>query len=86
MSYWDITEMSNDADLRSRVAAAAAQEQTETEPWEWVSVNMLRVTAAPGWDAAWASAQASSVDRPGKDPGVISDGQILSSVQLLIGT
>lgn len=78
MSYWDIAEMAQDVDLNARIWACAAQEHLDT-------VNILRVCSAPGWDAAWASAIAGDVDRPGKDPGVISDPMILSAVQAEAG-
>lgn len=74
MSYWDISEMAQDIDMQARIWACAAQEHLD-------SVNILRICAAPGWDAAWASAVAAGVERPGKDPAVISDEMILSSVQ-----
>lgn len=86
MAYWDIAEMANDADLQARVQAAAAQEMPGDNPAQWINDHMWQVTASPGWDAAWASAVAGNVDRPGKDPGVITDGQILSAVQTVNGT
>ena len=73
MSYWDISEMAQDSDLIARIWACAAQEH--------LVVEILRICAAPGWDAAWSSAIASEIDRPGKDAGVISDAMILASVQ-----
>lgn len=81
MSYWDISEMSLNVDLIQRVQACAAQEYPDTNPYVWQAEHILAVCAAPGWDAAWASAVASGVARPGKDAGVISDGEILASVQ-----
>lgn len=74
MSYWDIAEMAKDLDLQARIWACAAQEDVAV-------VNMLQICAAPGWDTEWASAAAGGVARPGKDPAVISDAEILSSVQ-----
>jgi hypothetical protein len=75
--------MAEDADLQNRVAACAAQEQP-TEPRAWMYTYILAVCAAPGWDAAWASALASGNETPGRDPAVITDGQILSSVQAVL--
>jgi hypothetical protein len=80
MGYFDIAQMSDDADLQGRVRACAAQEIT-TDPYQWTAANMLEVCAAPGWDQAWASALAAGNETPGRDPAVITDGQILSAVQ-----
>jgi hypothetical protein len=74
MSYFDIADMAQNQDLQDRIYACAAQEHLD-------SVNVLRICAAPGWDAAWSSAITSGVENPGRDPGVISDEMILSSVQ-----
>jgi len=84
MSYWDIAEMAADSDLQRRITAAAAQEQ-DGDPWAWVGVHLLNVCAQPGWDAAWASAVAAENPSPGRDPGVITDGMILSGVQAVAG-
>ena len=76
MSYWDISQMAQDGDLNARVNACMAQEAPNV-----AGFNMLIICASPGWDAAWASAIAGNVPNPGRDPGVISDGMILSAVQ-----
>ena len=76
--------MAIDEAIRSRVAACAAQEQP-ADPWVWTNANVLAVCAAPGWAEAWASAVAAEVPDPGRDPGVITDGMILSSVQSVVG-
>jgi hypothetical protein len=86
MAYWDIAEMALDAQLIMRVQACAAQEPSLTQPQAWVAQHMLQITAAPGWDAAWASAIAGGIVDPGKDAGVITDGQILAQVQSVIAS
>lgn len=87
MSYWDSALMAQDSDLTFRVQACGAQELPgDVDVFEWTTANMLRVTAQPGWDAAWSSALASGNEQPGRDPGVITDGMILSGVQAVIGT
>lgn len=85
MSYWTIDQMAIDSDLFARVRACAAQEQDD-DPNEWASANMLRICASPGWDAKWDSALAGGVEHPGRDEAVISDGDILSAVQAVLGT
>ena len=85
MSYWDISQMAQNNDLIQRVQACAAQENVEPNPFTWTADNMLRVTAAPGWADAWASAQAADNAAPGRDPAVITDEMILAQVQSLAG-
>lgn len=82
MSYWDIALMAGDNQLTQREAAAAAQEQ-DGDPMTWALANGMKLAASPGWADAWASALASGNTEPGKDPGVITDGMILSAVQAL---
>jgi hypothetical protein len=84
MSYWDIAEMAADVDIQDRVAACAAQEQPD-EPRAWMYGHILNVTAQPGWPEAWAAAVAGGVENPGRDPGVITDGMVLSGVQTVLG-
>jgi hypothetical protein len=85
MSYWDIAEMALDTDLNMRVQASAAQELPLAEnPYQWTTDHILNVAAQPGWADSWASAIASGVPNPGRDAGVITDGQILSGVQTVI--
>jgi hypothetical protein len=82
--------IANDTDMLSRVAQAAAQEgvaaagiDPDIWTWEWRRVW----AAAPGWSEAWESALAAHPPetepdyRPGADPAVITDPQILSQVQ-----
>jgi hypothetical protein len=61
-------------------------------PIGWVQDNRYVWAASPGWGAAWDSALAAHPPEtepdyePGKDPAVITDGMILSTVQALAGT
>jgi hypothetical protein len=54
---------------------------------DWVANNRYLWAASPGWGAAWDSALAGHPNdpdyEPGKDPAVITDSMILSSVQAL---
>jgi len=68
--------MAQDLDLQSRIYACTAQETGTQGP-----VDFLVICGSPGWADAWASALASSNPAPGRDPGVITDGQTLSAVQ-----
>jgi hypothetical protein len=53
----------------------------------WVHDYRYVWASSPGWGAAWDSALAAHPDdpeyEPGKDPAVITDGMILSTVQTL---
>lgn len=85
MAYFDQAALSNDADFQQRIAACAAVEidLNGLHPLGWASQNQWTIAAAPGFADAYASAVAGDVPRPGADPSVISDAQILSAVQLL---
>jgi hypothetical protein len=84
MSYLDQSVIAGNAAMNARVAQCAASESVP-DPDAWTSINCRAWAAAPGWDAAWASAQASHPDDPSYDPGsdeaVITDAMILSQVQ-----
>ena len=85
MSYASQAQLSNDSDFLSRTAAAAAVEVPKThQPTQWAADHIWWMAAAPGFAAAYESALAADVDRPGLDPSVISDAQILSAVQALL--
>jgi hypothetical protein len=82
MGYWDVALMAADVDLTRRVAAAYAQEPyPQLEPLDWANSKAFTWASSPGWDAAWASALAGGDEQPGRNPGVITDGMILSAVQ-----
>lgn len=63
--------------------AAAAQDQALPIPH--ADAIQWQCCAEPGWGAAWDSAIAAEVENPGADPAVISDGMILTAVQLRLG-
>lgn len=82
MSLSAIAQAAQDPDLRQRVAACFAQETEGLEqPEALAALHMWRIAAEPGWGEAYESALAGDVDRPGVDPAVISDAQILAAVQ-----
>lgn len=93
MSYLTQDEIANNRSMLNRVAQAAAQEQLSSDPDRWSYEQRRTWAAAPGWDAAWESFKASHPDvegeepaDPGRDEGVITDGMILSQVQLMAPT
>ena len=84
-TYLDIAEVADSYSLQRRVAACAAQQDAPGDPTQWALANKLDWASAPGWGAAWASAVAGGVEDPGSDPAVITDAQILSQVQAMLG-
>ena len=82
MSYAIIHSMQASPSLRARITACSAQ---EGKTWAQISepLYFYKLAAQPGWAAAWASAQANQIADPGADAGVITDGMILSAVQVL---
>jgi hypothetical protein len=78
--YADIAALANDVDFLGRVTACAATEgDPDPETWTWG--HRWEMAGQPGFGDAYASAIAGGVERPGKDPAVITDPQILSAVQ-----
>lgn len=89
MAYSDQALLSQDSDFLVRLAACGAVEVTlpdGVQPTMWAADHIWLIAAAPGFADAYASALASGVARPGNDPAVISDAQILSAVQALSPT
>jgi hypothetical protein len=96
MSYLTQDEIAGNGSMAARVAQAAAGENVPYDPDRWAYEHRRTWSSAPGWDAAWESFRASHPDPeppwpdgyvpadPGADPGVITDGQILSQVQSML--
>lgn len=85
MAYSDQALLSMDQDFTLRLAACGASEGVtgDDQATLWAANNVWEIAAAPGFADAYASALAANVGRPGWDPAVISDAQILSAVQAL---
>lgn len=90
MAYWDISSLQADNDFALRTTAAYAVESLSTEghldPPNWQAAHSWDMAAQPGFGDAYASALAGNVERPGRDPSVITDGQIGAAVQSLSST
>ena len=87
MAYYDVALLSGDSDFLSRCAAAYATEtlaDDSTNPGQWANENGWDLAAQPGFGDAYASALAGGVENPGRDPGVITDPQILAAVQGMV--
>ena len=89
MAYADIAALQEDTDFARRTIASYAVETLSTggpDPASWQAMHAWDMAAQPGFGDAYASALAADppIERPGNDPGVITDGMILSAVQGLI--
>jgi hypothetical protein len=98
-TYLSISDIAGDQWMRERMLAAATQQSylgsaplVQPTAFQWVDNNRYVWAASPGWGAAWDSALAAHPPdtepdyRPGRDPAVITDGMILSTVQQLGST
>ncbi|HEY7414513.1 MAG TPA: hypothetical protein VH593_04925 [Ktedonobacteraceae bacterium] len=87
MAYYDISLLASDGDFAQRTMACYATEtleKTDVEnPSAWWSNHNWDMAAMPGFGDAYASGIAGGVENPGRDPSVITDGQILSAVQAI---
>ncbi len=91
MTYSSLAALAQDSDFHNRVAACAAEQETQAaadlggkHPTLWADQNIWQVSASPGFSAAYQYALDVGVVRPGADPSVITDAQILSAVQALL--
>lgn len=80
----EIAELSVNHDFLERCAACVATQNILTDERQWVQRHSLNLAASPSFAAAYASARAGGVERPGAAQEVISDKQILAAVQGLI--
>lgn len=82
MAYSDIALLQSDSDFIMRTAAAAStQPQIDGNPLDWAYAHMWDMAGQPSFGDKYAYALASGVVRPGNDPSVISDPEILAAVQ-----
>lgn len=94
--YLAIAEIASDQHMLDRMNAAATQEAYRdnintdpNDPLVWVSTNRYVWAASPTWGEKWRYAQTvNETDpnyEPGKDEAVITDADILSTVQTYMG-
>lgn len=82
MAYSDIAMLSADNDFIQRTRACAATESID-DPVQWTNDHQWDMAAIPGFGDKYASGIANGIERPGNDPSVITDGDILAAVQVL---
>ena len=86
MSYLTQNEIAENRAMLNRVAQAAAQEKASGDPDRWAYENRRTWASAPGWSDSWESSKVTNPEDdydPGSDEAVITDGQILSQVQVM---
>lgn len=88
-AYLAISQIAADQFMNDRVRACAAQ-QDVPDYAAWTLANQYRWASSPSWGEKWDSALAAHPDPdpenpyyPGADPAVISDADILATVQAL---
>ena len=98
-SYLSIAAIANDEFMRERMIACVTQQQqlgsinvglpNTAAPYNaqaWVEANSYVWASSPSWGEKWDYALAANPDsEPGKDSAVITDGDILATVQHLLG-
>ena len=86
MSYFAQATLARDPDFLSRVAACAAVENPDRtiQPTKWAEDHIWWMAAAPGFADAYEYAILNGNEAPGRDPAVITDGQILGAVQQIL--
>ena len=92
MAYSSISLLQQDPDFQRRVMACYAVETLNVDaaldPGSWQAIHSWDMAAQPGFGDAYAYALETHPDdpdyRPGNDPAVITDEQILAAVQSLL--
>ena len=92
-SYLAISQIAGNGSMHERVVSAATQQAHAgsapgiSDPIDWTTQNRYLWASSPGWGEKWDSAKVTHALEPGYDPGadtaVISDGDILATVQSL---
>jgi hypothetical protein len=91
MTYHSISLLKNDTAFLDRTAACYAQETFSAigtpayiDPAQWATQHAWTMASAPGFGDAYQYALDTDNEKPGSDPGVITDSQILASVQAIM--
>jgi hypothetical protein len=91
MSYLTQGEIAANPSMAVRVAQCYATETTDppVDPDGWTFTHRRDWAASPGWDAKWESAKVTHPEPeydPGADESVITDADILATVQPMIAS
>lgn len=82
MSYYIQGLMTQDQDVRLRLAAAAACEGIP-DPTYWVDNNIWKISAINGWSEAYERALETVPIKPGANESQITDAMMLAAVTSL---
>jgi hypothetical protein len=89
-TYLSISRIAGDSFMNARVRACATQQAhlgvPIDDPLAWTGENAYLWAASPGWAEKWDYALETHDNpayQPGEDPAVITDADILSTVQAL---
>jgi hypothetical protein len=90
-SYVSISEIAADAWMNERMRACASQQvhlgTITIDPIQWVTDNRYVWASSPTWGEKWTYALATHPDdpnyQPGRDDAVVTDDDILATVQAL---
>ena len=80
-TYFTAWGMTTNNDLMMRVAASAQQEGAPGDPEQWSREHRWDWATKSDWIAAVQAAQDTGITAWGQNPGVVTDGMILSYVQ-----
>lgn len=80
--YWSIALVQQDGDLQRRIIACASKEGIP-DPEYWTMSHSWDYASQPGWGEKYQYAMDTANPSPGKDDAVITDADILTTVQLL---
>lgn len=84
MAYFDVSLLSSDNDFLNRCTACATGENID-DPKTWVLDHEWQLASTPTFGDKYSYAIANGIVNPGRDQSVISDTEILSAVQFLVG-
>lgn len=86
MSLNTIADLAEDEDFKRRVKVAVVTLGIDSNSGAWINENILKVSSSEGFEAAYASALAQEfMSKPGKNPAVITDEQIITAVKNIAG-
>lgn len=82
MAYSSVHDLCYDTDFRDRIAACLQVEGLTVpgkQPEQTAAEIAWPVSASPGFGDQYESAVIAGVERPGRDPSVITDAQLLAA-------
>jgi hypothetical protein len=88
VTYYDVSQLSEDADFRQRCTAALATEQhpapeQQAYAWRWLYAGFQPIEG-DSLGNKYAYAVLNNNPAPGRDPAVITDADILEATQKLM--